>query len=56
MNNLIIGVLLIYLIYIILCESIEHFNLYKPYRASMSMMIRIDQQTLQVPGDSQAVM
>ena len=30
--------------------------LYNPYMASDEMMIRIDQQTLQVPGDSQAVM
>ena len=31
-------------------------SVYNPYMASDEMMIRIDQQTLQVPGDSQAVM
>ena len=34
----------------------QNMSVYNPYRASDEMMIRIDQQTLQVPGDSQAVM
>ena len=32
MNNLIIGLLLLYLIYSILCNSIESFDLYQPYK------------------------